>query len=743
MMNLNLIPNINNKNFFPSPSDNCDFFNLNNATPYQKYLSFLKELSDPIFCQLKQHEIKVFLGKIIKKFRFGASWLKGICFFEGDDDGEEIDSVITSFVNGRDVGYRITYAVVDKILQLIESDPMRCADLWIRVNPLSENGVKQHTRKDGTDYRLTTYGLDGYHSVKNLPKKGSPSYHLMINNIVQYIRSPMPISYKDLNSYGFLCQTQHVRFVIDIDHDKKTLGKPLEYANLLRMCQTNGINPWFITETHPGGFHIVLNGDDSFRFFNYRLAMACRLTGEDPSDFCVDLRDIHLQPSDPSVKCLLSFLEDHHGIDRSYLVAKPDNQVARLPGSYNYKRRFWCQGDVINDDYQYTNDEIVAWLDEFYTEPFYSKPIKLNLKQDYIDSKFSFKSCLWSNEVNGYVNNTVVSILYRDYFRLISEAGLSDRDYVENHHIYHQTLQRKINQHIKEKRLTLLEGSIVHLYASASAEVEKEKGMTGDGREAAAAAAAAKPENEKVMTGDGREAAAAAAKPENENERFAKVLYINSPIIEASLKTSQYRPIVKQAKNLADWLAMRISWLLKETPTCGIGQVLLCQFLNERQLKCTVKTAENYLRYLVEDGYLERDHFIPHVRTYHYCFGEKLRHLSYILPWSDYHQNKDKKVSLNDGDDETKTVVAAVAAKPHNLSLVLDLDYEPTQSNEGILRDVRICYARRQDEAKILEFVLNKYQKYVAKYHPSEVRSVGNLKAVVRNWIYKKQQKAA
>jgi len=252
-------------------------------------------------------------------------------------------------------------------LKMLDANGDRTADAWIYVNILHQHDfIPLPPGQDGKPRFKPIYDLTG---TIPLNKKADIRHAEAAERL--------GLVYLQTSYHNYIVESKVVRFVIDIDYpDNGTI--PITYARMLKRCAERNVHPWMITETHAGGFHIVFQGDHSFLKLNYRLAMACMLTGEDPSQFDnVDLKDENL--TNKQAEPMLRHLKEWHNIDPQYLKQDPLTQIARIPGTWNYGKQFMCDGDLMETDWTWEQAELDAFIIDAYQDLFtspYVKPIK-------------------------------------------------------------------------------------------------------------------------------------------------------------------------------------------------------------------------------------------------------------------------------------------------------------------------------------------------------------------------------
>lgn len=273
-------------------------------------------------------------------FNYCSSWLK--------------DNDVSSHSFRFKDNWRKEYINFNEMTKLLDDNAIRFHDLFVRVNWLfPDKGVKKIIEEDGRERFPKVMTMERYY--KKLDRK-HPAF----------VRARPTLGI----SHNWLCQVERTRFVIDIDSDGLD---PLTLDEMKRQCERVNLCPMMLVTTHFGGFHIVLQGDYSFDHLNYRLAMATMLTGEDPSLFGIDLRRRSLTSSE--AKPLLDHLKVVHCIDPQVLIRDPKVHVARVPGSVNHSQTYTCDGGLVDPEWFWEEDEIRAWLSEFYAPAMYRSAV--------------------------------------------------------------------------------------------------------------------------------------------------------------------------------------------------------------------------------------------------------------------------------------------------------------------------------------------------------------------------------
>ena len=317
-------------------------------------------------------KIKAFINKVAPMISHVGSFIKDNSLHLDPKSGLfPRDSIKRGSAEDRS---RKDHGKASTLLKMLDTNPDRTADAWIYVNYLHQNGIENIPKYNskGT-YVNSIYDLTGTIKSKADIRRAEAAERLGLVQIQP--------GYKN-----YIVESNVVRFVIDIDYpDDGTI--PITLKRMLKRCTERNVHPWMITETHAGGFHIVFQGDHSFLKLNYRLAMACMLTGEDPSQFArVDLKneDLTNQQAEP----MLRHLKEWHNIDPQYLKQDPLTQIARIPGTWNYGKQFMCDGDIMETDWTWEQAELDAFIIDAYQDLFtspYVKPIKAAEKVSVLD----------------------------------------------------------------------------------------------------------------------------------------------------------------------------------------------------------------------------------------------------------------------------------------------------------------------------------------------------------------------
>ena len=553
----------------------------------------------PRFTNDQINNLHGFFGEVkplLNNSAAAASWLK--------PNGLLIDPT----TGVRDDRRRIEHTSINALLNRAKQDPKRYADIFMRANYLLRTGVKENERKDGTKFCTPIYGLT----------EGFIPYSMKTECRRFEVAADLGLLFLLRGDHGYIVTNDVVRFTIDIDSNGIN---PLTLEQMITRCSP--FHPWLITCTSYGSFHIVVQGDRSLLNMNYRLAMACMFMGEDPSDFNIDLRNKDLTSRD--IEDILVHLNNHHCVDRNYIVTGAEHQVFRPPHSYNFNQDCFTEGGFQDKTWVWTQKRIDGWLNDCYESNKATKSSTIQLP--------------------------VMSNVLRPAFK----PPVQDLPVIQD-----------------------LPASIP---------------------------------------------VAVAAKVELSDEILSDVNDANNPKVDllvAALSVPELSLMKRFVRPFAEYIIKGLGWMLENEPTYSIPQVETSGMVG-----CSQPYMSKILKKLVEIGYFIRDkNWCVGVKTKYYCFGDRLRCIDFDHISRSQYINDIEKGKIPKG----------------SLSEILKREYELGESNEGILRDIRIKFSLGAFRSQVEEFIIGKYFKYVDEKHPACVRSISSLVCAVKNWISKKDR---